>query len=129
MDRLHEEIKENMRQVDNVMILPMETWNKLSRYVHELEQDKGTADALRGYIKHLEEGQADKDKDARLKELETMVADQATFIRKLQDELQTSTAPGIHIENLYVTVNHFNDNQIYDEADQIGNLIEEEQHD
>lgn len=128
MDRLHEEIKENMRQVDNVMILPMETWNKLSRYVHELEQDKGTADALREYIKHLEEGQAEEPKDfIKVKYKGGKVTlDWEDWQKVCNMRTERHTMPGIHIENLYATVNHFNDSQIYDEADQVGELKVEE---
>lgn len=102
-DKLHQEIKDNMTQVDNVVLLPAETWNKLSQYVFDLEKAKGTADALRAYIARLEEE----------------LGNATDHMEELKAE------PSIHIENIYVTVKHFNDEQIYDEADQVGPVEEE----
>lgn len=103
-DKLHEEINKKMVWVDNAVGMPATTWNKISEYIYDLEKqveilkkDKGTADALRAYIARLEEALGDT--TGRMEELKA--------------------EPSIHIENIYVTVNHFNDEQIYDEADQV----------
>ena len=83
MDReeLRELIANEIHIRDEYIILKGSTWNELSKYMHELEQDRERLKDVEEYIDKVKQG---------LKETPVHIAD---------------TEAGIHIDNLYLTIN------------------------
>jgi hypothetical protein len=89
--KLSEEIMRNMKQENGIVSLPLETWNKLAIC---LDKAEGTIAEIKTLYEQIETMRA------YIRQLEEVVKPQA-----VTEELIAE--PSLHIENFYVTINHF----------------------